>query len=98
MLSNRYQAWTEWSVKAVFTLSARALARAWAPAQNSAVFRQWITNILILETSRGGGVRGLEGQIDFPSIFLALNFCSLTNCQKLWYSCALFVNTSFDTN
>ena len=33
-----------------------------------------------------------------PSIFLALNFCSLTDYQKLWYSCSLFVNTSFDTN
>ena len=43
--------------------------------------------------------RGLEwGQIDPPSIFLALNFCSLTDCQKLWHNCSLFVNTSFDTN
>ena len=33
-----------------------------------------------------------------PSIFLALNFCSLTDCQKLWHNCSLFVNTSFDTN
>ena len=23
---------------------------------------------------------------------------SLTNCQKLWHNCSLFVNTSFDTN
>ena len=44
--------------------------------------------------------RSLEGgQIDPPpSIFLALNFCSLTDCQKLWHNCSLFVNTSFDTN
>ena len=41
----------------------------------------------------GGG-----GQIDLPSIFLALNFCSFTDCQKLWHNCSLFVNTSFDTN
>ena len=27
--------------------------------------------------------------------FLALNFCSLTDCQKLWYNCSLFVNTTF---
>ena len=33
-----------------------------------------------------------------PSIFLALNFCSLTDCQKLWHNFSLFVNTSFDTN
>ena len=33
-----------------------------------------------------------------PSIFLALNFCSPTDCQKLWHNCSLFVNTSFDTN
>ena len=44
--------------------------------------------------------RSLEGgQIDpLPSIFLALNFCSVTDCQKLWHNCSLFVNTSFDTN
>ena len=44
--------------------------------------------------------RSLEGggQIDPPSIFLALNFYSLTDCQKLWHNCSLFVNTSFDTN
>ena len=35
---------------------------------------------------------------DQPSIFLALNFYSLTDCQKLWHNCSLFVNTSFDTN
>ena len=34
----------------------------------------------------------------FLTIFLALNFCSLTDCQKLWHNCFLFVNTSFDTN
>ena len=28
----------------------------------------------------------------------ALNFCSLTDCQKLWHNCSLFVNTYFDTN
>ena len=33
-----------------------------------------------------------------PTIFLALNFCSFTDCQKLWHNCSLFVNTSFDTN
>ena len=33
-----------------------------------------------------------------PSIFLVLNFCSLTDCQKVWHNCSLFVNTSFDTN
>ena len=48
--------------------------------------------ILTLE-ALGGGVK-----LTPPSIFLALNFCSLTDCQKLWYNCSLFVNTSFDTN
>ena len=52
-----------------------------------------IISTLTLEALRGGG-----GQIDLPSIFLALNFCSLTDCQKLWHNCSLFVNTSFDTN
>ena len=47
---------------------------------------------LTLEALGGGG------QIDPPSIFLALNFSSLTDCQKLWHNCSLFVNTSFDTN
>ena len=46
---------------------------------------------LTLEALRGG-------QIDSPSIFLALIFYSLTDCQKLWHNCSLFVNTSFDTN
>ena len=47
---------------------------------------------LTLEALRGGG------QIDPPSIFLALNLCSLTDCQKLWHNFSLFVNTSFDIN
>ena len=39
------------------------------------------------------------GHIDPPpSIFLALNFYSFTDCQKLWHNCSLFVNTSFNTN
>ena len=29
---------------------------------------------------------------------VALNFCSLTDCQKLWHNCSLFVNICFDTN
>ena len=32
------------------------------------------------------------------ALTLALNFCSLTNSQKLSFNCSLFVNTSFDTN
>ena len=48
---------------------------------------------LTLEALGGGG-----DQIDPPLIFLALNFCSWTDCQKLWHNCSLFVNTSFDTN
>ena len=33
-----------------------------------------------------------------PSIFLALNFCSLTDYQKIWHNCSLFVKTYFDPN
>ena len=51
---------------------------------------------LTIEASRGGG--GGRGQTDLPSIFLALNFCCLTDCQKIWYSCSLLVTTSFDSN
>ena len=42
----------------------------------------------------GGGVKLTPP----PSIFLALNFYSLTDYEKLWHNCSLFVNTSFDTN
>ena len=31
-------------------------------------------------------------------VFLALNFCSCTNYQKLWHNCSLFDKTSFDPN
>ena len=38
------------------------------------------------------GIRGFD-------FFLALNFRSfMTDYQKLWYNCSLFVNTSFDPN
>ena len=47
----------------------------------------------------GGGGGGGGDQSDSPhSIFLALNFCSLTDYQKLWHNCSLFVKTSFDPN
>ena len=32
-----------------------------------------------------------------PSSFLALDFCSLTDYQKLWHNCSLIVKTSFDS-
>ena len=41
----------------------------------------------------GGG-----GQSDTPSIFLALNCFSLTDYQKVWHNCSLFVETPFDPN
>ena len=28
----------------------------------------------------------------------AINFCSLTDYQKLWHNCSLFIKTSFDPN
>ena len=40
----------------------------------------------------------LEGLRGPPLIFMALNFCSLTDYQKLCYNCSLFVNTCFDSN
>ena len=46
------------------------------------------------EFSKSLNPRSLEGGGGVnPSIFLALNFCSLTDCQKLWHNCSLFVNT-----
>ena len=46
------------------------------------------------------GMRKWAGHFDHPppSIFLALNFCSLTDYKKTWHNCSLFVNTSFDLN
>ena len=47
-----------------------------------------VIDLLTLETLTWGG----------GSLFLALNFCRLTDWQKLWYNCSLFVNTFFDVN
>ena len=59
----------------------------------SAVAFNNLSIVLTPETSRG------QGKIDpFPSIVLALNLYSLTDYQKLWYHCSLFVSTSFDAN
>ena len=44
------------------------------------------------------GIRGFNPTPPPTSIFLALNFCSLTDYQKLWHNCSLFVKTSFDFN
>ena len=44
-----------------------------------------------LEGTGGGG----EGE---KTGFLALNFCCLADCQKLWYNCSFFVNTFFNPN
>ena len=53
---------------------------------------EYFTLALTLEGIRGGC------QSDPPSIFLVLNFYSLTDYQKLWHNCSLFVKTSFDPN
>ena len=42
--------------------------------------------------------KGVQSDPPPTSIFLALNFCSLTDYQKLWHNCSLFVKTSFDFN
>ena len=47
---------------------------------------------LALEGIRMGGVNLTT------SIFLVLNFCSLTDYQNLWHNCSLFVKTSFNPN
>ena len=39
---------------------------------------------------------GGEGVQSDPLDFLALNFCSLTDYQKLWQHCSLFIKTSFN--
>ena len=41
----------------------------------------------------GGGAH-----FDTPLTFLALNFCSLTDYQKLFHNCSLFVKTFFDAS
>ena len=45
---------------------------------------------------RAGGGRGKVTTLEF----LALNFCCLNDCQKLWSNCtcSLFFNTYFDAN
>ena len=45
--------------------------------------------------------RKLEGgrvQISPSRFIFGFKCCSLTDCQKLWHNCSLFVSTSFDTN
>ena len=64
------------------------------PSKN--VHADSISISLTLEALGGGG--GGVQLTPRPSIFLALYFCSLTDCQKHWHNCSLFVNTSFDTN
>ena len=52
----------------------------------------WLQQLFNPRSLEGGRVKLT------PPRLLALNFCSLTDCQKLWHNCFLFVNTSFDTN
>ena len=49
---------------------------------------------LTLEGIKGGG----GCQSEPPSIFLALNFCSMADYQNLWRNFSLFIKTSFDPN
>ena len=46
----------------------------------------------------GGGGGDIPSIPDAIAISLALNLRCLTDCQKLWYNCSLFVNTYFDTD
>ena len=57
------------------------------------IFGTIVSGYLTLEGIGRGGVN-----LNPPSIFLALNFCSLTDWQKPWHNCSLFVKTSFDSN
>ena len=59
----------------------------------SGMLFQLLTAVLTLEALMGGG-----GGVKLTHPPSALNFCSLTDCQKLWHNCSLFLKTSFDTN
>ena len=56
------------------------------------LFMSFSVNFLTLEALRGGGVKLT------PLDIFGFKFFFLTDCQKLWHNCSLFVNTSFDTN
>ena len=47
----------------------------------------------------GGGEGTVAGGVILtPLEFFGSKFFSLTNYQKLWHNCSLFVNASYDTN
>ena len=52
-------------------------------------------SILTLEGMKAGGHFDPPPH---PFEFLALNFFTLTDYQKPWHNCSLFVKTSFDPN
>ena len=56
------------------------------------------TDLINPRRHKGGGGGGGAVNLTPPSIFLALNFCSLSDHQKLSHNCSLFVKTSFDPN
>ena len=53
----------------------------------------WRHRMLINHRRQNGGRGNLT-----PLDFLTLNFCSLTDYQKLRHNCSKFVKTSFDPN
>ena len=56
------------------------------------LFDMTCTLYLTLEKLSGMGVK-IDTPLDF---FFVSNFCCLTDFQKLWYNCSMFVSTSFD--
>ena len=69
-------------------------------------FRGWcnkvtasICGVSVAYSANPRSLEGRGGQIDLPAtIILALNFCSLNDCQELRHNRSLFANTPFDTN
>ena len=69
--------------------------------QLSRVFPAYLSFNLLLRSASGSASKKLDFSFNprsLEGVLLALNFCSSTDCQKLWHNCSLFVNTSFDTN
>ena len=81
-----------YQLSATFSPNYQSSAKNMAKYQLSVKIRDYQ---LTLEGIRGGWVGGSDCH---PSLFLAFNFCSLTDYQKLWYNCSLFVNTYFYSN
>ena len=62
------------------------------------IVHRYVIGFLVLFLTLGAGGMGEGVHFDqTPSDFLPLNYCPLTDYQKLWHNCSLF-KTSFDFN